>query len=100
MPIDFTADLDYILRDASGAQEVNVVLGYDSTWGVVDLMDDLLHEEAEIRGTDRSVVVKTGALSELAIDASVMVDGVEYTVRDFARLEPDGALTRIWLAEA
>lgn len=80
---------------------VPVVLGLATTRGILDQ-----ETAAELDGIARaadveqlSVLVKTGVLTSLGIGSSLTVDGVAYVVRDVRREPPDGALTRIWLAE-
>lgn len=90
--IDFTAELDYMLQDAG----TPVVLGAASTSGLLEGPDEELFETFRVVGAKRSVVIATGSLPGLEVDATVVVGGAPYTVRDYRAIN-DGALTRLFL---
>lgn len=91
MPIGFygASDLDALLAEFG----VPVELEGQTVQGIVDIAD--LGDAGEPITKGFTVLVKTGALTELAEKASIKVDGKKYRVTATEQLD-DGALTRVY----
>lgn len=94
------SDIDVMLADLSGAGgAVDVTLGATTVKGIMDHDAlEVLDEEGRpgVIGSEKSVHVKTGALSGLTSGASITVGGTSYKV---LKVLPygDGAMTRVVL---
>jgi hypothetical protein len=91
--------LEGMLRDSGG---VEVVSGATRTWGHVDVADEVLLQEAGVKGAKLVLTIATGRLSaaqdtEVTVKTGLHAD--DYTVRDSMR-EDDGALTKLFLKRA
>lgn len=82
---------------ATGGKRVE--LGADVTWGHFEILDEVVLSATEVIVAAPSVLVATGTLEDLAMDALIDVDGTVYTVRDHRRVD-DGLTTRILLKKA
>lgn len=91
--MDLGTDLAAMLAMAPGS--VTVTIGSDSTDGVEDVSRyDLLDSVGNGLEKVREVLVRAGVLAGLAKEATVVVNGTSYIVRDY-RTEDDGRVTRI-----
>ena len=95
MPVDFAADLSFVLEDAGG---VPVTCGAASGFGVEDAADEVAFRDAGMKGVKRCVLVQQSVFGAVvAQGASVTVSGAQYVVRLHERLD-DGSLIRLYLA--
>jgi hypothetical protein len=80
---------------------VPVQYGAQSTRGVFTRTDESLgtHEGEDVVGTLITCEIVTGALTGIALNAAITVDGANYTIQDPRRIE-DGKITRLYLAPA
>lgn len=77
----------------------DVTIGAETTKGLIDIDGaQMVRSETYVRGKNVVAIVKTGSLSGLAVDATIVVDGVTYKVRDHEPADIDGALTQILCA--
>ncbi len=96
MAVFGAADLDALLAQLG----VSVTYGGNTVNGLFDREDLFLQDPSGLHVSTKrqSVLVKTGALTALAVNSAITVDGGTYHIRDVS-LEPgDGAFTRITLA--
>lgn len=87
------ADRDVFLADFG----VDVTIGSTTITGVRRL-EDVPREGldgVQVLVRRESVVVKTGAVANPAIDSAITVDGTAFKVRSVESEPPDGAFTRI-----
>lgn len=95
MPIRSTADLDFMLQDAG----VPVVSARASTFGIFRNVDTIEQTDGAMmqkRGT--TVMIRTGTVTDLAIELPITVNGTPYLVRSID-LQDDGTLTKVLIAE-
>lgn len=90
-------DLCFIMSDVFS---VPVVFGAQKTCGIVDVADHEVEDGSgrpiQVRRT--ALLIKSGSLTDLAIDSSITVDGDARKVRDIS-LREDGKLTELLLAD-
>lgn len=95
MPLITAADVDFALKDFSGSPSPNVVLGAESCYG--DLKREPIVEATaggmQRIGTHITLVLRDGALSSLIDEATIVVDGESFSIRDVGTVLHDG--TRI-----
>lgn len=95
MPIG-DADLSVFLSDFA----VPVVYGAQSTVGIFDENDTPLpgaESSFDVNVRASTVLIATGALTDLAVDTAITVNGRSFQIRR-APLEADGKLTLLVLA--
>lgn len=78
---------------------VAVSIGNSSTRGILDQLDEMVQDpfnkQAQVRST--VVTIKKGSLSGIVDDVAIVVDGVNYKVRQQA-LSDDGLLQHLKVA--
>jgi hypothetical protein len=95
------ADLPFLLEDC-GVLVATATTGSPAThYGILDKADKMIvsdEKRGEITATVPSVLIQVSAFpaADIAIDAPITVDGVNYVVRDHDA-ESDGALKKLWL---
>lgn len=77
---------------------VTVVKGVESTLGILDDAENLVAQGLApgMTGRGLALLLRTGALSNLAVDDALTVGGTPYVVRERLRLD-DGALSAVAL---
>lgn len=92
------SDIPALLADMG----VPVVIGAVSTTGLLDDLPGQEFERGRVQSRIRSVAVQTSVLPSLHIGDAITVDGTAYTIREWGPDpdSPDGAMTRIGLANA
>lgn len=98
MVFDPAADVTSMLADLKTlGLGVDVVLGVNTTKGIVD-QEDVLEDELGITVQKRrtTLLIKTGSISPKVSDA-ITAGGVNYIVRSVDLIN-DGAITKLWLS--
>ncbi len=97
---DFGADLDAMVADPLIG--VDVTYGTQTVRGTIEDQDvvESLEPGMTIVQREQTLLIRTGALRDLEVDKPITVDGRTYAIRERKREPPDGALTRITLADA
>jgi hypothetical protein len=96
------ADIQPMLKDIG--VPVSTATVRSGTWGALNLNDTLLindQQRGEVAVQVPSVEIQLSAYppADIAIDAPVTVDGVNYTIRDHDAAG-DGALKKLYLRKA
>lgn len=97
--------LEELIEETDGVQ---VVYGFEKTWGHLGTVDGIEFENPGVYRPDHAVKVPTGRLTDLEQDAEIEVDGELYTIIGHQRWDDgaeadfsaDGALTVIFLKPA
>lgn len=77
----------------------DVTIGAETVKGLVDIeAAHLVQSETYVQGKNVVAIIKTGSLAGLAVNATIIVDGVTYKVREHVPHDLDGALTKILCA--
>lgn len=92
MAIDSDLDLSHMLGEAG----VLVVFNGESTYGILDLSDsyEALDQGGQVISRRASLLVATGALTNLRDRGRITVDGIPYVIGGHPQREDDGKLTR------
>lgn len=86
-PLGTSAELDFMFADAG----IAVVYGAQSCNGFLDKETMRAgHEGVEVVDGEESLVIRDGALTALANDTAITVDGIAYKIRDTGFALTDG----------
>lgn len=91
--LDSAPLLEALLKDSGG---VAVVMGASSTYGHLDVADEVLLQEAGVTGAKYTLTIADGTLPGVRQDSELTADGDLYEVRRRERVD-DGALLRLYL---
>lgn len=97
------ADLTMILADAFKVSVSYTVNSQKQTgWGILDRSDGFSAIGADVQLGVRTTTLDlaTDAFTDLASDASIVVDGTTYLIREEPALVDDGRITRLVLVTA
>lgn len=92
------ADLDAMLKAASGANAPNVAYGAQSCFGVLRRTPVRDGETLKVIDSSVTVLVRDGALVDVDNDTDITVDGEAFQVRDPGYRDADGT-RRLTLVE-
>jgi hypothetical protein len=92
VPLLSAADLDFALQACSGSLTPNVVYGAQSCYGDVkrEPVVDATSSGLQRIGTHVTLVIRDGALTGLADDSAITVNGSAFTIRDVGIAHQDG----------